>query len=254
MNTKLPFELNVPRRRFIKNFAVVTAWSFAFGKIWKANVLAELQTLADPNTAIFRLQVSEYPALAKDFGSVRISTSSVTGTNSTSIFPVIMINRAPGNQFHALNAACTHEDCILPTLNAANQRVECRCHGSRFGVDGRLLRGPAGQALLKYSSSFDGQDTLAVEVPDRGFSVTSSKVQTTPARAELEFLGFQSIQYEVNARSSLTESWRSIPFALTANGAANETVFQGKDDFAKLYVPTTEATAFLAVAMRLRQV
>src|SRR5205823_11961986 len=167
--------------------------------------------------------VSEYPALAKDFGSVRISTSPVAGTDTTSIFPVIMINRAPGNQFYALDAACTHEGCILPTLNPANQRSECLCHGSRFGVDGRLLRGPAGQALFKYHSSFDGRDTLAIEVPDRGFSVTSSKVQTFPERVELEFLGFQNIQYEVNARGSLSDVWRATAFALTPDGSADQT-------------------------------
>jgi nitrite reductase/ring-hydroxylating ferredoxin subunit len=249
-----PFEPNFPRRRFIRNFTVVTAWSFAFGKIWNANVLAELQPPTDLNTAIFRINLSEFPPLAKDFGSVRVSTSPVAGTNSTSIFPVIMINRAPGNQFHALDAACTHEDCILPTLNAANQRVECLCHGSRFGVDGRLLRGPAGQALLQYNSSFDGQDTLTIEVPDRGFSVTSSKVQTTPGRVELQFLGFQNIQYEVNSRASLDEPWRVTPFALTPEGPSDQTVFKGRDDFANLYVPTTGKTAFFGVAMRMLQV
>ena len=232
----------------------MTASSFVLGKAWNVKVLAELQRLADTDTAVFRVKVSEYPALAKDFGSVRISTSPVAGTDSTSIFPVIMINRAPGNQFYALDAACTHEGCILPTLNAASQRVECLCHGSRFGVDGRLLRGPAGQGLFRYNSSFDGQDTLTIAVPDRGFSVASSRVQTIPGRVELQFLGFQNIQYKVNARSALTEPWRTTPFALTPAGPPDQTVFKGQDDFAKLYVPITEATVFLAVAMSLRQV
>ncbi len=249
-----PVDLNLPRRSFIKHFTIATAWSLVPERIWKAKVLAEIQPVTDPNTAVFRLNVSEYPALAKDFGSVRISTSGVVGTNSSSIFPVIMVNRAPGNQFYALDAACTHEGCILPTFNAAARRVECLCHGSRFSVDGGLLRGPAGEGLLKYNSFFDGANTLRIEVPDRGFSVTYSKIQSTPGRVGLQFLAFENIQYEVNTRGSLAETWRSIPFALTPGGAADATLFKGQDDFATLYVPVREDFGFLAVAMRLRQV
>ncbi|MCI0537965.1 MAG: Rieske 2Fe-2S domain-containing protein [Verrucomicrobiales bacterium] len=254
MNTSLTIDPNLPRRKFIKSFTLVGASSLLLGKAWRADVLAEIQPVADPNTAIFRLKVSEYPALGMDFGSVRISTSSVAGTRSTSIFPVIMINRARANQFHVLDAACTHEGCILPIFNAATRRVQCLCHGSQFGIDGRLLRGPAGQPLFNYNSSFDGKDTLTLEVPDRGFSVTSSRVQTTPGWVELQFLGFLGIQYEVHSRASLTDPWRATPFALTSDGPADQMVFKGQDDFAKLYVPTTEAIAFLSVAMRLRQV
>jgi Rieske Fe-S protein len=248
------FRLHLPRRRFIKTFSLVSASSVLLGKAWRAEVLAEIQPIADPNTAVFRLKVSEYPALANDFGSVRISTSPVAGTNSTSIFPVIMINRWRGNQFYALDAACTHEGCILPILNTATQRIECLCHGSRFGADGRLLRGPAGQPLFQYHSSFDGKDTLTIDVPDRGFSVTSSKVQTFPGRVELQFLGFENFEYEVHSRAGLMEPWQATTFSLTPDGPADQTVFKGQDDFAKLYVPAPGATAFLAVSVRLRQV
>jgi len=242
------------RRKFVKSFALLTASSFLLGRRWTAIVLAEVRPLANANTAVFRIKVTDYPALAKDYGSVRISTSAVAGTRSTSIFPVIMINRALGNRFHALDAACTHEGCILPTLNAATRRMECRCHGSRFAVNGALLRGPAGQELVQYHSSFDGKDTLTIEVPELGFSLVSSKLQTSPGRVQLEFLAFQNIQYEVNTRALFSEPWQSVPFAVTPEGPIDQTIFNGKDDFAKLYVSTTKASAFLAVSMRLRQV
>jgi Rieske Fe-S protein len=38
----------------------------------------------------------------------------------------------------AVSAACTHQGCIL-VHNAAAGRLDCPCHRTAFGVDGRLL-------------------------------------------------------------------------------------------------------------------
>lgn len=40
------------------------------------------------------------------------------------------------------NAHCTHMKCPL-TYNAAEKSFDCPCHGSRFGMDGEVLDGPA---------------------------------------------------------------------------------------------------------------
>jgi glycine/D-amino acid oxidase-like deaminating enzyme len=41
---------------------------------------------------------------------------------------------------------CTHLGCLL-NFNTAEQSWDCPCHGSRFGVDGRVLEGPAVEDL-----------------------------------------------------------------------------------------------------------
>jgi glycine/D-amino acid oxidase-like deaminating enzyme/nitrite reductase/ring-hydroxylating ferredoxin subunit len=43
---------------------------------------------------------------------------------------------------HAVSLRCTHLGCLL-RFNAAERSWDCPCHGSRFGVDGRVLEGPA---------------------------------------------------------------------------------------------------------------
>jgi hypothetical protein len=48
--------------------------------------------------------------------------------------------------------------------------------------------------------------------------------------------------------------WQATSFSLTPDGPVDQTVFKGRDDFAKLYVPATGVSAFLAVSVRLRQV
>lgn len=43
---------------------------------------------------------------------------------------------------HAVSATCPHMGCTL-AFNPAERSWDCPCHGSRFGVDGKVLNGPA---------------------------------------------------------------------------------------------------------------
>jgi glycine/D-amino acid oxidase-like deaminating enzyme/nitrite reductase/ring-hydroxylating ferredoxin subunit len=49
---------------------------------------------------------------------------------------------------HAVSARCTHLGCVV-AFNPAETTWECPCHGSRFGVDGEVLQGPAVRPLEK---------------------------------------------------------------------------------------------------------
>jgi cytochrome b6-f complex iron-sulfur subunit len=41
-----------------------------------------------------------------------------------------------------LNAVCTHLGCVVP-WSAPNNKFMCPCHGSQYGPDGAVVRGPA---------------------------------------------------------------------------------------------------------------
>lgn len=47
---------------------------------------------------------------------------------------------------HAISPVCTHALCIVH-WNSAEKTWDCPCHGSRFGIDGGILEGPAVKEL-----------------------------------------------------------------------------------------------------------
>ncbi|MET9319108.1 FAD-dependent oxidoreductase [Streptomyces sp. NPDC003038] len=52
------------------------------------------------------------------------------------------VHRDDEGRLHAVSATCTHMGCVV-AFNDAERTWECPCHGSRFGVDGDVLQGPA---------------------------------------------------------------------------------------------------------------
>ncbi|WP_030294748.1 FAD-dependent oxidoreductase [Streptomyces katrae] len=52
------------------------------------------------------------------------------------------VHRDDEGRLHAVSAVCTHLGCLV-AFNNAERTWECPCHGSRFGVDGSILQGPA---------------------------------------------------------------------------------------------------------------
>jgi nitrite reductase/ring-hydroxylating ferredoxin subunit len=60
---------------------------------------------------------------------------------SRGLHKVAVYKDAHGRE-HCVSASCTHMGCIL-AFNPLETSWDCPCHGSRFGVDGEVLHGPA---------------------------------------------------------------------------------------------------------------
>lgn len=60
----------------------------------------------------------------------------------------IAVYRSDTGKIHALSPVCTHLGCHI-RWNQGEKSWDCPCHGSRFGIDGRVLHGPATQSLKK---------------------------------------------------------------------------------------------------------
>jgi glycine/D-amino acid oxidase-like deaminating enzyme/nitrite reductase/ring-hydroxylating ferredoxin subunit len=54
----------------------------------------------------------------------------------------IAVHRDESGELHERSAYCTHLGCVV-AWNRAERTWDCPCHGSRFGVDGAVVHGPA---------------------------------------------------------------------------------------------------------------
>ncbi|HEU5040649.1 MAG TPA: FAD-dependent oxidoreductase, partial [Gemmatimonadales bacterium] len=60
----------------------------------------------------------------------------------------LAVHRAENGTIHSLSAVCPHLGCIVH-WNSLERTWDCPCHGSRFGIDGAVLNGPAAASLAK---------------------------------------------------------------------------------------------------------
>ena len=68
----------------------------------------------------------------------------------------IIVARVAEAKFVACSAICTHKGCQVVYEHSSKEFV-CPCHKARYGLDGRVLRGPAKLPLKSYST-----DTAAI--------------------------------------------------------------------------------------------
>ena len=64
----------------------------------------------------------------------------------------VIVARMSENTVAALSAVCTHQGELVD-YNATANRVECPAHGSQFGMDGKVERGPAARPLKVYTAT-----------------------------------------------------------------------------------------------------
>jgi nitrite reductase/ring-hydroxylating ferredoxin subunit len=240
------------RRRFVKTFAAFTAMAFSRHARWVGSVLAEVQPAVPPDTGLLRLRLSDFPVLQKEFGSIRLGTSPIdTDHHPVGLFYPVLIKRAANNQFYALDTACSHEGCTVPTFDPAARCMQCPCHGSQYYIDGTVRRGPANFPLRSFTVHYDGSDSLAVELPDVSFALQAVDVQPVGGRLHLQFIAFDQLEYEIHFRASATSDWTGpLPFSLTPTGAADQLSVMGHADYADVYVDRSGPTGFYAVAIR----
>jgi nucleotide-binding universal stress UspA family protein/nitrite reductase/ring-hydroxylating ferredoxin subunit len=64
----------------------------------------------------------------------------------------LAVYRDEAGALRAISPKCTHMGCTVD-WNDGEKTWDCPCHGSRYGVDGKVIRGPAERALSPVSIS-----------------------------------------------------------------------------------------------------
>lgn len=245
------------RRRFIKSFVLGTASAIVAGQPWRSAFLAQAQ--AAPDVGILKIKLSDYPSLLNEFGSVRVGLNPMASDSSGPIgfFYPILINRGLGNEFYALDSYCHHEGFVVPPYDSFENCMTCPHEGSKYTIDGTLISGPASGPLDRYNLTYDGDETLTIEVPRLGYSVTAIPIRSTsPPKLLLDFPTKEGLEYEVQFRQRMDDAWTMVPFSRSLDGAEDATSMIA-DPFdpstypnASIYVSRTRATGFYAVSVK----
>ena len=245
------------RRKFIKFVTFGTATSLISGKLWQREVLAYCQPIPGQPEGVFKVRVSDYPALLQSWGSVRIGLNPVTGGDPfpDGDFYPILINRDNAGKFYVLDCECQHQSCVVPPFNLADGGIHCQCHGSLYWIDGSVLNGPTLSPLGAYQFEFDGNDTLTIHIQCWAFQVSASVLPSGPnSRIQINFYGNTNVTFEVSFRERLSSPWTTTTFATTPTGPANQTSVMGSGQDVSVYVDRSTASGFYAVGMQLSQV
>ena len=109
-----------------------------------------------PVDGALRLALAQYPELAADGGSLKVMPKGSTDP--------IYVLALGSRRFAAVSPICTHLGC---TVEIEQARLVCPCHGSMYDREGRVLRGPAEEALASYRAALTPDDVLVIELSPR---------------------------------------------------------------------------------------
>ncbi len=78
------------------------------------------------------------------------------------IGPVLVVGKSQDSNLTAVNPKCTHAGCTVG-WESDSKKFLCPCHGSEFGIDGKVTKGPASKPIPSYLVKVEGDAVLVKE-------------------------------------------------------------------------------------------
>ena len=97
------------------------------------------------------------PSQALPSGEALAPTADVPVGSGVIVGDVVLTQPVAGD-FKAFSAVCTHTGCLVNKI--ADGSIDCPCHGSRFGLDGAVLDGPASKPLKPVAVRVQGDSIV----------------------------------------------------------------------------------------------
>lgn len=70
-----------------------------------------------------------------------------------------VVTQPSAGSYIGLSSTCTHAGCRVASVSGGT--INCPCHGSKFGLDGSVVNGPATQPLPQQAVHVEGDSIVA---------------------------------------------------------------------------------------------
>lgn len=110
------------------------------------------------------------PTPAAPANEVRLPVMAIGETVAASVSLVpgldtpIAVTRLGEAEVVAVSRVCTHMGCTVGLPDRAGGTLDCPCHGSRFEVGGRVVRGPAARPLSSFPAAIRAGEVVVTIV------------------------------------------------------------------------------------------
>jgi Rieske Fe-S protein len=129
----------------------------SLGAVFGASLLSACASLVTrtvtPVDGTLRLALVHYPELTAEGGSLKVLPKGAADP----IYVLALGDR----RYAALSPICTHLGC---TVEIEQARLVCPCHGSTYDREGKVVRGPAEEALGSYRTALTSDGVLVIEL------------------------------------------------------------------------------------------
>lgn len=107
-------------------------------------------------------------AQAKKYGLKRTTIKALDTVGGSAQVKIkdkdVLLIRDTETSIRAINPVCTHKKCMVRYQSATND-IGCKCHKSKFLLDGTVVSGPAPRPLGVYQASLTGEQ-IVISIPD----------------------------------------------------------------------------------------
>ncbi|MCB0713056.1 MAG: Rieske 2Fe-2S domain-containing protein [Ignavibacteriae bacterium] len=163
-------EKGISRRSFLERMFTATVVGITAPSILSATIIPKIALRENSLSGLYTIDLNAVVALQNVLGSVRLSIREIDSRFR------IVVTRVSEDQFEAVYGRCPHQDFLIRPRESTNDYLICSGHDSRFQFNGTLIPGfgPAEASLKRYTTSYDGDATVTVEI-DELASVSTSE-------------------------------------------------------------------------------
>ena len=230
------------RRTWLQGWLIGTARAVT-GLAWARGMVMDAAPLQTGPGCLY-LSLTEFPPLHTIGGSVQVNLSAVD--------TALIVTRESASVFHALDSVCTHAGCTVGTFVQQQGHMQCPCHGSRYDIQGRVVRGPAEENLASFVIEFDGADELKITLPSLPLDAKPIRLYRrvgNQLRFKLTFPGRSGRHYQLRFQTDVTSVFVAVPFAVTPNGQVDQWEITASSDGPRhLYVEADSQRGFYTVS------